>query len=66
MGPAGSVYYISILEIGAIVWSSGVSIPQSVSIERVQKRALRIIAYPRLLSYSELMRNFNIQELTVI
>ena len=59
------MYVLPTLEYGAVVWSSGISKNQSQRLERVQKRALRIIAYPHLLPYTDLLCKFNMQELSI-
>lgn len=46
------------------MWSSGITMAQAQSIERVQRRALRIIAYPHVLPYNDLLNLFNVQLLS--
>ena len=58
------LYILPILEFGAVVWSSGLTLTQIRSLERVQKRALRIIVYPNVLPYSDLLSSLNILSLS--
>ena len=58
------MYILPMLEYGAPVWSSSITQEQSQCLERVQRRALRIIAYPNLLSYDQLCCDFNIDTLS--
>ena len=58
-------YILPVLEFGAVVWSSSISQAQSLSIERVQKRAMRLIAYPHVLPYTDLLDAFNMHTLSV-
>ena len=51
------------MEVGVVTWSSGITNAMDLSIERVQKRALRVIAYPITLSYCELLVVFKIDSL---
>ena len=58
------LYVLPILEFGAVVWSSGLTLAQIRSLERVQKRALRIIVYPNVLPHSDLLSSLNILSLS--
>ncbi len=52
----------SVLEYGAQVWNGGLTMGQSEDIERIQKRALRIM-YPEL-KYHEALMESNLKTLT--
>ena len=58
------LYILPILEFGAVVWSSGLTLAQIRSLERIQKRALRIIVYPHVLPHSDLLSSLNILSLS--
>ena len=45
------------------MWSSGITEIQAHNIEKVQKRALRIIAYPNILSYLDHLNFFRLESL---
>ena len=51
------------LECCTPVWSSGLTISQSDELERVQKRALRMISYPNFDHYCELLKLFKLETL---
>ena len=52
-----------LLEFGAPVWSSSLTISQRDELERVQKRALRMISYPNFDHYCELLKLFKLDTL---
>ena len=54
------MYIRSLLEFAAPVWSSGRTVKQSESIEKVQRRALRMIVFPERAHYADLLVMFNI------
>ena len=54
------LYIRPVLEFAAPVWTSGITNNQSVSIERVQRRALRIIIYPDSRTYDELQSHLDV------
>ena len=57
-------YILPTLEFGVVVWASGITVAQAQSIERIQKRALRIITYPDVLPYNDLLEKFSIDSLS--
>ena len=58
------LYILPILEFGAALWSSGLTLAQAHSLERIQKRALCIIVYPYVLSYNDILSSLNIVSLS--
>ena len=60
-----TMYIRPLMEFCAPVWSSSLTTQQSDSIERVQRRALRMISYPDQRHYEELLSNFNIPSLAI-
>lgn len=58
------LYIRPVLEFAAPVWTSGITKAQAETIERIQKRALRIIVYPNLLPYSELLKTLKLESLS--
>ncbi|XP_041467756.1 uncharacterized protein LOC121418118 [Lytechinus variegatus] len=58
-----TMYIRPLMEYCAPVWSSSLTTQQSDSIERVQRRALRMISYPDQHHYDELLSRFNIPSL---
>ena len=58
------MYILPMLEFGAPVWSSGITVAKAQCIECIQKRALRMIAFPNILSYGELLNTFNVVSLS--
>ena len=57
-------YIRPLVEFAAPVWASGITNAQSLGLERVQRRALRIIAWPNLLPYNELLPLMNVTSLS--
>eukprot|EP00057_Strongylocentrotus_purpuratus_P013375 XP_011667849.1 PREDICTED: uncharacterized protein LOC105439971 [Strongylocentrotus purpuratus] len=57
------LYNRPVLEFAAPVWTSGITNNHSVSIERVQRRALRIITYPDSRTYDELQSHLGVSSL---
>ena len=57
------MYIRPLIEFAVPVWASSITCQQSSSIERVQKRALRIIAWPNVLPYIELLKTMNVSSL---
>ena len=58
------MYILPKLEFRAPVWSSGINVAHAQCIERVQKRVLRMIAFPNILSDGELLNTFNVDPLS--
>ena len=58
-----TLYIPPLLEFGVVVQSSGITEAQTQNIERVQKKAMRIIVYPTTLSYQNLLDLFNTEPL---
>ena len=57
------MYIRPLLEFAAPVWSSSITSSQKDNIERVQRRALRMIAFPQRMDYDQLLQTFNVQSL---
>ena len=58
-----TMYIRPLLEFAVPVWASSITCQQADSIERVQKRALRIIAWPNVLPYTDLLHDLNVTSL---
>ena len=59
-----TMYIRPLLEFGVPVWSTSITIEQSLSIERVQRRALRMIVYPDRLHYEDTLQTLQIPKLS--
>ena len=57
------MYIRPLLEFGTPVWSSSLTNNQSNDLERVQKRALRMITYPSSDHYNDLLRTYDLDSL---
>ena len=55
----------SILELAVPVWSSGLTLDQSMRIERVQKSSLAAILGENYLSYDEALNETNLERLSI-
>ena len=51
------------MEFGVPVWGSAITKTQSDELERIQKRALRLILYPSSLSYTQQLTRFGLPSL---
>ena len=58
------MYILPMVEFGAPVWSSGMTVVQAQCMECIQKRALHMIAFPDILSDGELLNTFNVDPLS--
>ena len=58
-----TMYIRPLLEFAAPVWSPGLTVSQSDQIERVQRRALKMICWPESDSYRVLLQRFNLETL---
>ena len=57
------MYIRPILEFGSPVWSSSLTVSQINDIERVQKRVIRCITYPNIISYGRELNNLGLPTL---
>ena len=54
----------SLLELAVPVWSSGITLEQTVQIERVQKAALAAIVGPSVINYDHTLKKLNLDRLS--
>ncbi|XP_072172620.1 uncharacterized protein [Diadema setosum] len=59
-----TVYIRPLLEFAAPVWCTNLTHEQSQALEKVQRRALRLISYPLYLPYNDALRDMNIESLS--